>query len=456
MGKLYPDYILPSLIFLLNLFVQNYNLGKLVFTFTDEGVFLYSAKLISQGFIPYRDFFLSHPFYGLLPISLFFKAAGNNLNLLHFVYTTWVFITIFPIYFLIVKATKNRFAALLALLLYSTFPEMVQWDSHFFALRQFSLPLLAFALLFISKKRHYITGLFLGFFSIILVTNFFIALSLLIAVFITEFLKHKTSLGTFIKEKQKLLTSFFSVSFLGYIIILLIPSGFDNLIGYQTQQPFLPYDLRFAWIKIYFLSLNWPILIGGLVSSLIVVSKFPVLTIFNLLTLFITIFLGGYFYPHYLVSIAVGFTLSFGIFLSRYTNNWKSKVFIGLAFFLIICTTSIKHLKQTLVNTTSPEFFKTIEILKSTPSPIFSLEPIYALYANKELIYHYHTADMRYYRVLGKNLDEKEYLDILNNSQTVLLEPFAYELTPQQLVQYIYSNYQAVYTNGINSIYVKK
>lgn len=450
------NFLFPSLVFIFNLHIQNYNLGKLVYTFTDEGVYLYSAKLISQGLIPYKDFFLSQPVYGLLPVSLFFKLCGNNLNLLHFFYSIWVFTAIFPIYFLLVRWTNNRFVSSLVLLFYSTFPEMVQWDSHSFALRQFSLPLLAFALLFKNKNRYFWTGVLLGLFSIILVINFFIASSFIICIFIVQIIKNKSAFSVAIYKNRWLLITFFSICLLGYGIIFLIPSGFNNVVGYQTQRPYLSLNTRFAWILAYSLPTNWPIIIGGLLSSIFLINKIPFLAIFNLLTFFITIFLGNYFYPHYLVSIAVGFSLSFGIVIARMTNRWLSKFIFFIALILVFYLSSFSSLKKNLIDTTSPQFFRITGNLMNTPSTLFSLEPIYALYSNKELTYHYHVADMRYFRVLGNNLDDKEYLDILGRSKTVLLEPFANGFIPQAILKYIYKTYQLIYTDGINSIYVKK
>ena len=60
----------------LNLAVQNFNLGRAVIPGLDEGIYLYAAKLITQGSLPYRDFFLSHP-------PLLFAGAAAGLLIAH-------------------------------------------------------------------------------------------------------------------------------------------------------------------------------------------------------------------------------------------------------------------------------------------------------------------------------------------------------------------------------------
>ena len=97
------DYILLSLLFVLNLIVQSYNLGKLVFVFTDAGVYLYSAKLLASGLIPYQDFFLAQPPYLLYFFSGVLSLVNFDIKSFNFLYIIWGFLSIIPIYFITKK-----------------------------------------------------------------------------------------------------------------------------------------------------------------------------------------------------------------------------------------------------------------------------------------------------------------------------------------------------------------
>src|SRR3990167_5173914 len=148
--KINKSFLIAAILYLTNIAIQNYNLGKIVDVFTDEGVYLYSAKLLIQGLIPFKDFFLAQPPFLLYIVGAIQLITGYNMELFRFLYTLC---------------------------------ELVQWDMHSFAYRQASLPFLAFSILLIVIKRSKIlAGLLLGLFAISLISNIFIALSLIISL----------------------------------------------------------------------------------------------------------------------------------------------------------------------------------------------------------------------------------------------------------------------------------
>jgi hypothetical protein len=128
---------------------------------------------------------------------------------------------------------------------------------------------------------------------------------------------------------------------------------------------------------------------------------------------------------------------------------------VGLIFFALYQTV-YSNLSQALVFETTPDFFQTVHALEQAPGPLFTLEPIYALYAQKDVVMYYNTADMRVLRITGTNLSDEEYHDILKRSNTVLLEPFANEMLPQDIKEELFQNYSLTYTNGEESVYVRK
>lgn len=454
--KINRDYLIVAILYLTNLVIQNYNLGKIVNVFTDEGVYLYSAKLLTQGLVPFKDFFLAQPPFLLYIVGTIQLITKYNMELFRFLYTLWVFSAIVPIFFIVRYFTKSSLAASLSILFFSTFSELVQWDMYSFAFRQASLPFLAFSIYFILiKRKKILAGLLLGLFAISLISNIFIAISFIISLLLSQYLIEKKKMSLITKEFSPYILTFSIISALAYLVILLIPRGFDNLIGYQLQRPFLSYSTRIEWIKFYTLSNNWPILIFGLLGSFFTNKRIGLFGIFNIFSLLVTIFLGRSYYPHYLTILAVGLSISCGVLIRCLNKTIISKLVSTSLIILIIYLTSYNYLKVQLIDKKSPSFFSIVTQLTNVPQPLFTFEPIYGLYAKKILTFHYNVADMRYFRVIGKNLEKEDYLRIIKNSNSILVEPFSSSYLNQEVLNYININFKKHYDDGINSIYVK-
>jgi hypothetical protein len=69
-----PERLFPvavACLVALNVIVQKYNLGRTVIPGLDEGMYLYAAKLIVHGAVPYRHYVAD---------SKFFQATGKNMD----------------------------------------------------------------------------------------------------------------------------------------------------------------------------------------------------------------------------------------------------------------------------------------------------------------------------------------------------------------------------------------
>lgn len=449
--------ITPAVFFFINLIIHSYNLGGVVYVFTDEGVYLYSAKLVGEGLIPYKDFFLAQPPYLIYLISKVLQLVNFDLNLFHLLYIVWFFSLIFPIYSITLKLTNSRFAAVLSLLLLSTFSELVQWDSHFFALRQASLPFLAISLFFIIvKPKQKIAGIFLGLFAITLFQNFLYSLGIIVAILLYNHFFKKRQINELLTKNLGFIFSFGSIAFLGYLLIYLLPNGVSNTVTYQLNRPSLPYLTRIEWLKMYTLPGNWPILVAGFLGSIIILkNKMGFLGLINLIGIFIVLFMGKFYYPHYITILAVGLTITSAILIAFVSKTTMHKFLVSMIILLSIYSVSFNHLKFHLIDVKSPEFFQTIEFLKNTPEPLFTFEPIYGLYAKKDLTYHYYVADMRYFRVMHENLTDKDYLDILKRSSTVLIEPFAKSMLSPIVLNFIQNDFSIIYQDSIHQIFIR-
>ena len=448
-------YLILLLLYISDLIIQNYNLGKQVYVVNDEGVYLYSAKLLTRGFAPYKDFFLAQPTFLIYLAGFLLKILNFNMELFRLLYTCWVFSIIFPIFFIVFKFSKSILASTMSVILLSTFSEVVQWDMHSFALREASLPFLAFAIYFTYvKPKLRLSGLLLGLFAISLVSNLLMSLAFIFLLIASEFFSGKKILKI-LQEKSHLIFIFILVSILGYLPIIFTPHGYDNLIGYQLERPVLSFATRIEWIKMYSLKNNWPILLFGFLGSLVISKTLISFGIFNLLSFIIVVFLGRSYYPHYLSILAVGLSITSGFLIKFLGKTIFLRLIISFIIIITIFSSSYSYLKTYLIDVTTPDFFKIVNVLKNTNEPMFTFEPIYAIYAKKDLTFHYNAADMRYFPVTGKTLDDLSYLKILQSSKTVLIEPFASSHLNNNSLYYIYRNFRQIYSDGIYQIYVR-
>ncbi len=439
--------------YLANIFLQSYGINKIVYPQTDEGIYLYEAKLLAQGYIPYKDFNLAGhtPFLQYL-LSIFLRLYHFNIPLFDYMYIMWVFISLFPLYSITIYLTKNRNAGIFSIFIFSTFVEFTQWDAHFFAIRETSLPFLAFFIYFTCvKKRKLLAQVFLWLFSFCLVSNLLIAL---LSILTINLIKSRLQIRMFCKTIWNNYTIYFVLSFTSYFIILLIPNSFHNFIISQTY--FVSYLNRF-YILLQILPMNWPIFLFGFWGIFLLRKTHWQFAVFSFITFLICIFAGKSFYPHYLSIIGVPFAISSGFFFNHFWNKFTIKnTTVMLLLLYLVTLTAAPSLYFYLIANKTPQFFTIVRKLKRLPEPLFTFEPIYALYAQKNIPFFYDCANMRIIRVTGTNLPVQEYQSIIYKSQTILLEPFAEAWLPQKIKDEISKNYRLVYQEPPYKIYSKK
>ncbi len=449
------DTIILTLFLTAFYLIQTRAIGRIVYVATDEGVYLYSAKLISQGLLIYRDFFLGHLPFLMYANALVLYLVKFDLNIYHFLYTLWTVSTIIPVYFTVKKLTTNRFAAFLSIVILATFVELVQWDMHFFAIRQASLPFLAWAIFFLSGKKNLaLTALFLGLFAICLQTNAILALILILCYLFCAFVFNRQEL----KFKEFLWpTAIFIGLILSQITFLaLVKNGLSDAVLFQVNRYAVDLVTRKDML-LEFLKLNWPIFTYGLAGTFVFKKETAYLSIFNLLSIPIIILAGNSYFNHYLVIMAVTLAITSGILFGAIFKFSKA-LYLPVAFFVLVSVFSagFDQLNFSLIKDRNTGFFETVEILKTTKDPLMSNEPIYALYANKNLTFHYDVADMRHLAPLGESFPEEKYMNIAKESQTVLVEPFLASELPQSVKDYILENFRSIYDNGTESVWVRK
>lgn len=120
------NFIIIFSLFLLNFFVQAYDINRQVHILTDEGDHLYSAKLITQGYIPYKDFPPPSPHVPfLMYVNAFVLLITHfHMTAYHLIYIAWVFAAVFPLFYTVLSLTKSRLVAVLNIVIFSTYVEI--------------------------------------------------------------------------------------------------------------------------------------------------------------------------------------------------------------------------------------------------------------------------------------------------------------------------------------------
>lgn len=461
----FSDILIVLSFFVGNWVIQSWALVTQARPGTDEGVYLYQAKLITQGYIPYKDFAMtSHVPFLMYLNALVLKLCNFDMLLYHHLYVAWVFLSVFPIFYTVLYFTKSKWAAAFSIVLFSTFSELVSWDAHFFAIRQASLPFFSFFIyfFFVAKKQK-LSQFFLALFSFCLITNFFISLGFGIILLFYDVIVHKKI------NLRKRVMKYVSVSWLFVLltalyfgVVLFIPGSIRNLLG--VQQDIYPPVQRLLDLR-NMLGSNWPIFLFGGLGIFFFLEDFLLLSLLAILTLLISLFFSASFYTHYLVVIAVPFAIMGGVFfynlLFRFSFNGGKvtllrKIILISFIFFSLYQMLYPNLLRSIVLDKTPDFFQIVAVLKKSPQPLFTLQPAYALYARKDLVMYYNTAEMRGLSVTGRNLSYETYHDIIRRSNTILLEPFTNQMLPEGIKEEIMENYSLVYSNDIGSVYRKK
>lgn len=445
---------IPLAFFAANIFVQNYNLGKFLDVISDEGVYLYAAKLIGDGFVPYTDFFLAHPPFLMVVNAGLLKLTLQDMNVFHSVYTMIIFSTLFPLYSLVQKITKNTVAATLSLLLFSTYQGLVVMHAREFSLRAVSLPFLAFALYFFyCKQKPKVSALFLSYFAMTIIPNLLLSLVLLAAMVFESYLISPNLKRTVKKFLPMLIV--FNISVLAYYgLTFLIPSAFDNIVNFQLARKLLPFANRKEILDTQML-LDWPMYYFGIFGGLLLLKRYTSLGIFSLAIIPVTVFTGVSFYDHYLIISAVTLAIGAGVFIHHFAKSqFLALGMVALVLFTIY-KTAYDNLRFALLERKVPEFFTVVNLVKNEKKPLFSIEPIHALYAKKDLTFSYYVADMRAFGTLKEQLDSSKHVNILERSNTIIIGPFENRVITGSVLDYISRNYRLIYEDPWYKVYAK-
>ena len=128
----------------------------------DENVYYYMAKLISEGKIPYKDFFYAHPPLHIYLLALIYSTFGFNIVAMKLTPLISTLISAFFVF----KIAKEKFGSAEAVIssLLFLFSYSMMFNSVFsFGIDVAAMFLVIGAYFLLNKNNHYLSGLFFGF-----------------------------------------------------------------------------------------------------------------------------------------------------------------------------------------------------------------------------------------------------------------------------------------------------
>jgi len=119
----HPHYVVLSIILLFNAYLRLWGITHLFYWLSDydDGAYSLGGKLISQGYLPYKDFVLVHPPLYDMALAAIYKVFGYNFFYGRYFSVTLSFACLILVY-LIVRKFYNPTAGLVAALLFTIFP----------------------------------------------------------------------------------------------------------------------------------------------------------------------------------------------------------------------------------------------------------------------------------------------------------------------------------------------
>lgn len=423
------DLLPPAFLFVAAFALQSRSIGRVVIQAVDEGVYLYAARLVADGLVPYRDFFLSHP-----PLLIAGAAAGLamtrfDIPLFSLLYVVWLFSSLFPLYTLLRRLSASRAAAVFGGVLLCVSPIFAGFDGRFFALRPASVPFLAWGLGALFGGFPALGGLLLGAFSASVATNAVLGGALLAA-----WTAWGGPEGERVARREAIRAwgAYASFVLLALAVVAAIPRGLENVFGFQFLRPRASLGARLRSLGTGVFAENAVLFALGLAGCVLAKGRARAIGLAAAVSFPLVILGPRSYYPHYASVFAFPFAVTAALAADRLAAAGRlRRAAVGGLLVVALAGTSLPPFLATVFAPPSIRFFRTVEVLRRSPEPLLAYEPIYALYAGRRLTPHYHVADMRFFRVARLNLEEDVFNRLLSQSGTVLVEPFfASLLTP--------------------------
>jgi 4-amino-4-deoxy-L-arabinose transferase-like glycosyltransferase len=193
------------------------------FDIGDENAYFYMGKLVSEGVMPYRDFFFAHPPLKLLVITPIMVLFGFNLIMLKLVPLICTILTAIFL-FKIMKLRFNDLSAILTVVLF-LFTKRVMLEATYFLGINLTAMFVVIGLYFLVVKRRFLSGVFYG---IAAVSGLYAVVPFIV---ILGFLVFK-------KRFWRFLLGFLAVFLLVNLLMMMVSTSYiDSVYKYHLIKP---------------------------------------------------------------------------------------------------------------------------------------------------------------------------------------------------------------------------
>jgi len=421
-------------------FLQARYLHEAAFSISDEGVHAQVGRMMLDGYMPYKDFYYTHP--PILPLFI-----GLNIKFFSSIYSAriiYLFLNCFSgilLYFVFKNITKNKLAALVGTLFYLTYHQMVFYNFRFIALRQLSNVLLIGFLYFGTvKPRIRFSFLSQALLSVLNALLFFQSTLIIFFMSLAMIMSEQSE-----RLRRKVLARYLDIGLITIAVLLLffliVPDSFkltvlEHLSNRNTADRLgRIYSLFNSESKNYFFHLLS-------ISSLVCAIFFKEIRYYAIASLgvIILVFLPREFFPHYfdIAGPALAFgACTFVVMVCQLTKKKYAPVAYGICIVALTVqiTITFPSLLKEWNGNRNTEYHSLVKFLKEKPEPfLMFFEPIFAVEANKKIVYHYYLSDFRTYgSLLGRRLTEKEYTALANEACTIVLVPWDKGYVPSSI-----------------------
>ncbi|HPZ08454.1 MAG TPA: glycosyltransferase family 39 protein [Candidatus Eremiobacteraeota bacterium] len=441
-------------LYLIAITVQLWNLRYVSAPMTDEGDYLYASKLISEGYLPYKDFYVGHPPLGMFIISLFFYIFGIHLHPFRLIYTLLIESIIFPIFYLVKKRANSVFPAVFASVLFITFVEFQQVDARFYAHRQSALFLASWGLLlyFNSEKKiiHFLGGFLLSLGCSITFAYGFIYAPLIIGIFIAH--RRENLFST-----DKMFIAGLITGILPVLFIFFFPGAWECLVTYNSAyRPVgFPFKKKLYDFIVVFKASPW-LFILGYTCSILPYNKLSLsLSFANFIGLLLTVLLPKSFYPHYYAILGPTLSISSGLIVARLISNIKIKKLVKFVIIILILYCYFfqfrPYLSKIFFYQKNEAYYELIsELQKYKGKTLLTIQPNYALDSGLDITFYRYVVAPRFLYALEYPhfLSLVKYDEMINKKADLILWEYRINFCADpKTKEYIIKNFIPVWGN---------
>ncbi|PSB63084.1 hypothetical protein C7B79_15365 [Chroococcidiopsis cubana CCALA 043] len=378
-------------------YLQARYLHLAAFPFTDEGVYAEAGRLMLEGLAPHKDFPLWH--LPLLPLysGIVLKLTGN-MYWVRLLFLALNCFAVVPFYLTCKKLRDNSSAAILAILFYLTFHELMFQDFRFLAIRQMANNfLIVFFYLGVCQKqwkwKPIVQALLFGLSVLLFLPNLLNFSFLALAMSYSEESRVQRS-----RELKKYFLLGVLAIFILFIYFVFFPRSLDQIVfGQINREATGRFERLFVLLQakkdIYLYLLGC----GGLIYTAIWQRKLRFYALAFLGLVVTSTFLSSNFFPHYMSGAAPAFAfgifgLGIGIyqFCQRLPLSAIAANFISLIIYILLFSYQFSNtfpsLYEQWTNNRNPSYYQTVVALTKTPEPLLTMEPIFAVEAGKQLV----------------------------------------------------------------------